>query len=256
MGLVTGATGKVGYAIASALLERGDTVRALVREPKRAATVLPAGIEPVPGDVTDPNLADRGRRGRLRRSLQLGRDARTGVKDESIFDQVNAVGSGRSLLLLRAGVPRFVHTSTHDVFHAEAGESFDETMLADYPKGTAYQRSKQHAEELVLAERDGMEVVFLELSGVYGPTPSAHSLIRERDLRARRAKAAAGRTAGRHRLRVRRGGRRGAPAGRREGKGRRALHPGRRLRGLRRARRDGEANRGPWADPAHGCPPR
>ena len=45
-------------------------------------------------------------------------------------------------------------------------------MLADYPKGTAYERSKQHAEELVLAERDGMEVVILNPSGVYGPTPS------------------------------------------------------------------------------------
>ena len=45
-------------------------------------------------------------------------------------------------------------------------------MLADYPKGTAYERSKQHAEELVLAERDGMEVVILNPSGVYGPMPS------------------------------------------------------------------------------------
>ena len=45
-------------------------------------------------------------------------------------------------------------------------------MVADYPKGTAYERSKQHAEQLVLAERDGMEVVILNPSGVYGPTPS------------------------------------------------------------------------------------
>jgi nucleoside-diphosphate-sugar epimerase len=45
-------------------------------------------------------------------------------------------------------------------------------MLAEYPKGTAYERSKQHAEELVQAERDGMEVVILNPAGVYGPTPS------------------------------------------------------------------------------------
>ena len=31
--LVTGATGKVGHAVATALLERGDEVRALVRDP-------------------------------------------------------------------------------------------------------------------------------------------------------------------------------------------------------------------------------
>ena len=68
---------------------------------------------------------------------------------------------------------RFVHTSTHDVFHAEQGERFDETMLAGYLGGTAYERSKQHAEELVLAEREGMEVVILNPSAVYGPGPAA-----------------------------------------------------------------------------------
>jgi nucleoside-diphosphate-sugar epimerase len=95
------------------------------------------------------------------------------VRDEGIFDRVNAQGSGNlAAAAKRAGVPRFVHTSTHDVFHAETGGRFDETMLADYPKGTAYERSKQRAEELVLAERDGMDVVILNPSGVYGPTPS------------------------------------------------------------------------------------
>ena len=48
--LVTGATGKVGHAVTRALLERGDDVRALVRDP---AAAIPAGAEPVPGDVRD-----------------------------------------------------------------------------------------------------------------------------------------------------------------------------------------------------------
>ena len=171
--LVTGATGKVGYAIASALLQRGDQVRALVRDPKQAATVLPAGIEPIPGDVTDPSTLTAAVDGCDVVFNSAGMPEQW-VKDESIFDQVNAVGSGHAAAAARrAGVTRFVHTSTHDVFHADAGERFDETMLADYPKGTAYERSKQHAEELVLAERDGMEVVILNPSGVYGPTPSA-----------------------------------------------------------------------------------
>jgi uncharacterized protein YbjT (DUF2867 family) len=51
--LVTGATGKVGLAIASALLDQGDHVRALVRDPNRAKTILPAGSEPLRGDATD-----------------------------------------------------------------------------------------------------------------------------------------------------------------------------------------------------------
>jgi nucleoside-diphosphate-sugar epimerase len=170
--LVTGATGKVGHAIASALLERGDQVRALVRDPKRAASVLPAGIEPIRGDVTDVASLATAVEGCELVFNSMGMPEQW-VKNEAIFDQVNAVGSGQVAgAAKRAGVRRFIHTSTHDVFHADTGQRFDETMLADYPKGTAYERSKQHAEELVLAERDGMEVVILNPSGVYGPTPS------------------------------------------------------------------------------------
>src|SRR3954447_23420456 len=170
--LVTGATGKVGHAIAEALLRRGEQVRVLVRDPNRAAGILPAGAESVRGDATDtPSLAAAVEGCELVFNA-MGMPEQW-VKDEGIFDRVNAQGSGAlARAAKRAGVRRFVHTSTHDVFHAESGERFDETMLADYPKGTAYERSKQHAEELVLAERDGMEVVILNPSGVYGPTPS------------------------------------------------------------------------------------
>jgi nucleoside-diphosphate-sugar epimerase len=170
--LVTGATGKVGFAIASASLARGDQVRALVRDSKRAATILPAGIDLIEGDATDADSLAAAVEGCELAFNAMGMPEQW-VKDEGIFDRVNALGSGAlAAAAKRAGVRRFVHTSTHDVFHAETGDSFDEAMVADYPKGTAYERSKQHAEELVLAERDGMEVVMLNPSGVYGPTPS------------------------------------------------------------------------------------
>ena len=66
-----------------------------------------------------------------------------------------------------------MHTSTQDVFHAESGERFDESQVAAYSKGTAYERSKQRAEQLALSERDGLEVVIVNPAGVYGPGPSA-----------------------------------------------------------------------------------
>jgi dihydroflavonol-4-reductase len=170
--LVTGATGKVGHAIASALLDRGDRVRALVRDPLRAASILPAGVEPLRGDATDGTSLAAAVEGCELVFNAMGLPEQW-VRDDGIFDRVNALGSGAlAAAAKRAGVRRFVHTSTHDVFHAESGERFDETRLADYPKGTAYERSKQHAEELVLAERDGMEVVILNPAGVYGPTPA------------------------------------------------------------------------------------
>lgn len=50
--LVTGATGTVGGAVARRLAALGIPARALLRDPARAA--LPAGIEPVRGDLGDP----------------------------------------------------------------------------------------------------------------------------------------------------------------------------------------------------------
>jgi dihydroflavonol-4-reductase len=171
--LVTGATGKVGHAMASALLERGDHVRALVRDPKRAASVLPASIEPVRGDVIEPETVAHAVDGSELVFNAMGLPEQW-VRDRGIFDRVNAAGSGQlAAAAKRAGVRRFIHTSTHDVFHAGTGERFDEAMLADHPKGTAYERSKQRAEELVLAQRDGMEVLILNPCAVYGPGPSA-----------------------------------------------------------------------------------
>ena len=43
--LVTGATGKVGNAVALRAVERGDEVVALVRDADRARSRLPAGVE-------------------------------------------------------------------------------------------------------------------------------------------------------------------------------------------------------------------
>ncbi|MGQ4447239.1 NAD(P)H-binding protein [Streptomyces griseus] len=50
--LVTGATGTVGRRVVEQLLERGEHVRALTRDPARAE--LPADVDVVRGDLTDP----------------------------------------------------------------------------------------------------------------------------------------------------------------------------------------------------------
>ncbi|AKZ53731.1 putative hydroxylase [Streptomyces ambofaciens ATCC 23877] len=51
--LVTGATGTVGRQVVAELLARGHAVRALTRDPARAA--LPDGAEVVRGDLTEPD---------------------------------------------------------------------------------------------------------------------------------------------------------------------------------------------------------
>ncbi|MFH9562759.1 NAD(P)H-binding protein [Streptomyces globisporus] len=50
--LVTGATGTVGRRVVEQLLERGEHVRALTRDPERAE--FPAGVEVVGGDLEHP----------------------------------------------------------------------------------------------------------------------------------------------------------------------------------------------------------
>jgi dihydroflavonol-4-reductase len=170
--LVTGATGKIGNAVARRLSERGDTVVALVRDPAKARELLPEGVELARGDVTDPA------------SLRAAAEGIDGAfncmglfeqwfADPGIFDRVNGEGARNVVATAReAGAKRVVHTSTFDVFHAPQGGTVSESGVADYPKDTAYERSKQLAERMVLeAAGDGIEVVIANPSSVYGPGP-------------------------------------------------------------------------------------
>jgi nucleoside-diphosphate-sugar epimerase len=171
--LVTGATGKLGNAVAIAAAARGDEVLALVRDPGRAAAVLPSGVRPVRGDVREPESLRRAVDGCELVFNAMGLPEQW-LRDPGLFEAVNARGTEAVVRAAgAAGARRVVHTSTIDVFHAERGARFDESDLADYPKGTAYERSKQRAEELALAARDGVEVVIVNPAGVYGPGPVA-----------------------------------------------------------------------------------
>jgi len=172
--LVTGATGKVGHAVASALLERGDEVRALVRDPRRAASAVPSGSELARGDVTDPASLRDAAEGCELVFNAMGLPEQW-LADNGVFERVNARGSEAVVrAAAEAGARRVIHTSTIDVFHAEASGPLDESGVADYPKGTAYERSKQRAEDLVLAAagESGIELVIVNPAAVYGRGPS------------------------------------------------------------------------------------
>ncbi len=172
--LVTGATGLVGYNIAATLLARGREVVCLVRDARRAAAIAPPGCTLAEGDVTNPQslppaLAD----------VDVVYHA-AGLPEQWLrctdqFRKVNVEGT-RNLTeaALAAGVRRFVYTSTIDVFKAGKGEAYDESVIDDQPKGTAYERSKQDADRVVVAAMQrGLNAVFLHPSGVYGPGPAA-----------------------------------------------------------------------------------
>jgi dihydroflavonol-4-reductase len=170
--LVTGGTGKLGNAVARRLAERGDEVVALVRDEGKARELLPAGVELARGDVTDPALVRRAAEGAEAVINCMGIFEQW-VPRATMFEEVNSIGAANVVAASRqAGVRRAVHTSTFDVFHAERGGTVHEDQVATYPKGTAYERSKQRAEALVLGEaRHGIEVVIVNPSTVYGPGP-------------------------------------------------------------------------------------
>ncbi len=171
--LVTGATGKVGHSIARALLERGDEVHVLVRNPGRASSQLPPGVRAIRGDVTEPASVEKAAAGCELVFNAMGLPEQW-FADPDIFERVNARGTETVVRAAAAArARRVVHTSTIDVFHAEPGTPFDESQVADYPKGTAYERSKQHAERLALAAaaETGVELVIVNPAAVYGPGP-------------------------------------------------------------------------------------
>ncbi len=174
--LVTGATGKIGSSVAKRLLERGDRVVALVRHPERARALLAPAVELARGDVTAPASL---------RAAAEGVDAVVScmgifeqwTADPDLFNRVNAAGARDVVRAAReAGASRVVHTSTFDVFDAGPGGTVSESRLADYEKGTPYERSKQLAERVVLAEaKRGIEVVLVNPAGIIGPGPFAEA---------------------------------------------------------------------------------
>lgn len=171
--LLTGATGLLGNAIARLLVNEGRSVRALVRDPARAAGVVPAACELVAGDVTDRSSVARAAEGCDVVYHASGLPEQW-LADATLFERVNVEGTRHVVeAALGSGISKFVYVSTIDVFRfPPPREPFDESQIDPKPKDTAYERSKQRADRLVVEALDkGLPAVFLHPSGIYGPGP-------------------------------------------------------------------------------------
>jgi 2-alkyl-3-oxoalkanoate reductase len=124
--LVTGASGLLGGALTTLLLERGLHVRALVPPGENAAALSARGVEIVRGDVRDRASLERAVTG-VDRLLHCA--ARTGPwgpwRD---YERINVTGV-RYLLeaALAAGVRRIVHVSSITVHGNDLGGTGDES---------------------------------------------------------------------------------------------------------------------------------
>ena len=148
--LVTGATGFVGPHVVHALRARELSVRALVREPKRAGRLTAWGVELAQGDVTDPAS--------LREAL-AGVDTVVHLVavikgSRADFERVMAQGTRNVVAAAgAAGVRRFVLTSALGL---------DERSRAAVP----YFAAKWEMERSV--KESGLEYVILRPSFVFG----------------------------------------------------------------------------------------
>jgi dihydroflavonol-4-reductase len=170
---LTGATGFIGGAVARALRDRGDEVRALVRDPERGRDLDELGVKLVQGDVTDrEGIAD---------ALQ-GCDAaihgaaiyEVGIKrsEHSRMYAANVEGTENVLrAALEAGTPHVVYVSTVAAFGNTHGETVDESAEHQGDYNSYYEETKVLAHRVArrLVEENGLPCVIVQPGGVYGP---------------------------------------------------------------------------------------
>lgn len=164
--MISGATGYLGSVLVGLAVRRGHQVRAVVRDPERAAAVLPAGVEIAVADLADARGLERAARG-CSAVLHLAGDLGRSVERTR---QANVEGTRTVLAAaVAAGVPRLVCTGSSAAVIDATG------LVAEEPAGPpaltdAYSTSKAAAERLVLAA-EGVEALVVSPVSIYGPSP-------------------------------------------------------------------------------------
>lgn len=165
---LTGGTGYTGSRLLAALLERGDQVKALAR-PASARPTLAREIEWVEGDLSGTSCLARLVEG-VDAVLHVAAVYRTAGHPDSYYREVNVSGTERLLeASARAGVARFVHTSTVGVHGHVSHPPADED--APLLPSDIYQLTKAEAEKLALDyhRRRGLPVTVVRPGAIYGP---------------------------------------------------------------------------------------
>jgi dihydroflavonol-4-reductase len=179
--LVTGATGFIGWHVVKKLLERGQRVRALVRDPGK---VRELDAEQIVGDLRDPES--------LRRAVRdcalvyhVAADYRLWVKNPVELYESNVEGTRNLLQAARnARVERVVYTSTVGCI----GVPINGVGHEDVPVGLnemtgAYKRSKFLAEQIALQfAQEGFPVTVVNPTAPVGdhdfrPTPTGKIVV-------------------------------------------------------------------------------
>jgi nucleoside-diphosphate-sugar epimerase len=166
---LTGGTGYTGGRLLSLLRDRGHSIRALARPASVTPALRSAGITLVEGGLGDRDAAARLVEG-AEALIHVAAVYRTAGHPDSYYRDVN-VGGTEALLeaAARAGLSRFVHTSTVGVHGNVEHPPADET--APIAPGDVYQATKAEAEALALDfhRRRGLPVAVVRPGAIYGP---------------------------------------------------------------------------------------
>ncbi|MGH7864199.1 MAG: hopanoid-associated sugar epimerase [Candidatus Binataceae bacterium] len=182
--LVTGANGFVGCHVARSLVERGDRVRALVRDGAEMAALKGVDVELVRGDLRDADAINRAALG-CEEIYHVAADYRLWVPDPPQMFAANLDGTRHVLeAARRAGVARLVHTSTVGALGiAHDSPGTEDTPVAYADMVGPYKQSKFLAERAAIeAARAGLPVVIVNPStpvgeSDYKPTPTGRVIV-------------------------------------------------------------------------------
>ncbi len=167
--LVTGAAGFTGGHLARRLVREGHAVRALVRTPGQAERLARESIEPVLGDLRDPESLAPATRS-VETVYHIAATFRREVIARGQFAAVNAEGVRHMIeAAIRGGATRFVHCSTIGVHGHVRNPPADEG--APLAPGDVYQETKLQGENIARGymERGDLAVTIVRPGGIYGP---------------------------------------------------------------------------------------
>ena len=170
--LITGATGFLGSHTAEKLLGAGHTIKAIIRPSSNLKWLSGKDIEPVPGDLEDPESLRQLLRG-IEGVIHVA--GVTAAKTKKEFYRHNQLAT-RGLLeaTKRYGeqVTRFVLISSQTA----GGPSLDDNPVTEETPPhpiTTYGKSKLAAEEESRQYREDFPVTILRLPAIYGPRDTA-----------------------------------------------------------------------------------
>jgi nucleoside-diphosphate-sugar epimerase len=172
--LITGATGLLGGHLIKELQQRNEHIRALVLPVENADKLTAQGVEVVRGDITDPSTLEPAVQGV---DLIFHLAGMMGVwRPLSDYRLVNVTGSEYLYKAAqKAGVRRFVHTSSHTVYGLGHGRYMKETDPLR-PDPDPYSITKAEGDRLIrrLMLTSEMETVILRPGTFFGPGDHLH----------------------------------------------------------------------------------